>query len=378
MITSVSAILCSPEFLYFESIPGPLSEPTLRQRLAYFLWNGPPDTQSATEPVTASSQAMESMVNRMLDDPRRERFTAAFLDYWLDLRDINANTPDAELYPDYYLDELLTESSLRETRMFFDELIAKDLPVRNLVHSDFAFVNERLAEHYGLPTFEGVTPRRVVLPKDSPRGGLLTQASILRVTANGTTTTPVMRGAWIMERLIGVDIPPPPSGVTAVEPDTRGATTIREQLDKHRAIESCNACHAKFDPAGFALESFDVAGGWRDRYRSVGKEGERVKGYGKNGHAFKFRLAQPVDSSGTTLHGETFDDIRELKRLLASDERQLARNLVNRLIVYATGAPVSVSDRIEVEEILDRSAIRSYGVRTLIHEVSQSEIFRNK
>jgi len=163
-----------------------------------------------------------------------------------------------------------------------------------------------------------------------------------------------------------------------VEPDTRGATTIREQLDKHRAIESCNACHAKFDPAGFALESFDVAGGWRDRYRSVGKEGERVKGYGKNGHAFKFRLAQPVDSSGTTLHGETFDDIRELKRLLASDERQLARNLVNRLIVYATGAPVSVSDRIEVEEILDRSAIRSYGVRTLIHEVSQSEIFRNK
>ena len=177
---------------------------------------------------------------------------------------------------------------------------------------------------------------------------------------------------------MGLDIPPPPSGVAAVEPDIRGATTIREQLEKHRAVESCNACHAKFDPAGFALESFDVAGGWRDRYRALGDEGDPVEGIGKNGHRFRFKLAKPVECGGTLTGGESFADIRDLKRLLASDERRLARNLVNRLIVFATGAPVSFGDRREIEEMLDRAESRGYGVRTLIHEVALSDIFRNK
>ena len=131
-------------------------------------------------------------------------------------------------------------------------------------------LNERLAAHYGLPPVGGVALRRVALPADSLRGGLLTQASVLKVTANGTTTSPVLRGAWIMERILGKPPPPPPPGVPAVEPDTRGATTIREQLDKHRTVASCAACHAKIDPPGFALESFDVIGGWRDRYRALG------------------------------------------------------------------------------------------------------------
>lgn len=382
MISAVSAILCSPEFLYLDARPGSLPEHAFRQRLAYFLWNGPPQGDmlraSGWEDENERSPAIQKMVDRMIDDSRSEQFVNAFLDYWLDLREINANTPDAELYPDYYLDELLTESSVRETRMFFRELIDNDLPVRNLVDADFAFVNERLAQHYGLPGVEGVAPRRVELPDDSPRGGLLTQASVLRVTANGTTTSPVIRGAWIVERLMGVDIPPPPSGVAAVEPDTRGATTIREQLEKHRAAASCNACHARFDPVGFALESFDVAGGWRERYRAVGGDGEPVEGIGKNGHAFNFKLAQSVDCKGILLSGEAFDDVRGLKRLLASNERQLARNLLQRLIVYATGAPVSFGDRGEVEVMLDRAAGNEYGVRTLIHELVQSDLFRRK
>ncbi len=180
MISAVSAILCSPDFLYLDARPGLLSEQAFAQRLAYFLWNGPHGAASLrdAEPSLGETQLRET-VDRMLDDPRSNRFIHAFLDYWLDLRDINANAPDAELYPDYYLDELLTESSVRETRMFFRELIDKNLPVRNLVDADFAFVNERLAEHYGLPVFEGVEPHRVKLPKDSPRGGLLTQASVL-------------------------------------------------------------------------------------------------------------------------------------------------------------------------------------------------------
>lgn len=378
MIAAAAAILCSPEFLFLDFEPGRLSPAALERRLAYFLWNAPPQPEELLDRNADPSAAIPQAVERMLADPRREQFTNAFLDYWLDLRDINANTPDAELYPDYYLDELLTESSVLETRMFFNHLIEHDLPVRNLIASDFVMVNERLAEHYGLPPVEGVRLRRVELPEDSPYGGLLTQASVLRVTANGTTTSPVVRGEWVMERIMGVPISSPPSGIEAVEPEIRGATTIRDQLDKHRAIDSCNACHARFDPAGFALESFDVAGGWREHYRATGGSGERVSGFGKNGHAYKFRLGPPVDCSGTLLSGESFENVRELKQLLVSDERQLARNLLQQLIVYATGAAVGFSDRAEIEAMLDRAAARDYGVRTLIHEVVRSDMFRHK
>lgn len=376
MISTFSALFCSPDFLYFDEQPGRLSPSALRERLAYFLWNGPPDRQSDLQ--SAASEPYPEVVEQMLADPRSDRFVTAFLDYWFDLRDINANTPDSGLYPDYYLDELLTESSLLETRAFFRELIDRDLPARNLIDSDFVMVNESLAEHYRLPGVDGVSIRRVELPCDSVRGGLLTQASVLRVTANGTTTSPVVRGAWIMERLVGLDVPPPPSGVAAVEPDTRGATTIREQLELHREHETCNACHARFDPAGLALESFDVAGGWRESYRAIGGTGELADGIGKNGHAFEFSWAQPVDCSGVLSTGQPFSDIRELKKLILSDERQIARNLLHRLIVFATGAPVSFADRLEVEELLDRTAASDYGVRSLIHAVATAELFQHK
>ena len=181
-----------------------------------------------------------------------------------------------------------------------------------------------------------------------------------------------------MERILGEHIPPPPSGVEAVEPDTRGATTIREQLDLHRADESCNSCHVKIDPTGFALESFDIAGGWREQYRAVGEIGELVEGYGKNGHEFIFRIAEPVDSSGYLPTGDAFTDIDELKNLLVKDDRAIARNVVRQFLVYATGAPVTFSDRLHVEKILDRCEESEYGVRSLLHAVVQSELFAIK
>src|SRR5262249_54828809 len=162
---------------------------------------------------------------------------------------------------------------------YFAELVKRNLGSTNLVASNFDVLNERLANHYGIPGISGVDLRVVSLPSESVRGGFLTQASVLKVTANGTTTSPVKRGAWIMGRLLGNPPPPPPASVPAVEPDIRGATTIRDQLARHRTQPSCNACHRNIDPAGFALESFDVMGAWRERYRSVG-EGERVKGFG--------------------------------------------------------------------------------------------------
>ncbi len=403
MLAGYSAVLCSPGFVCREEKPGALDDYALASRLAYFLWNSPPD-----EPLRAAAarselrkpEVLRAQTDRLLADPRSRRFVNAFLDYWLDLRKAEATSPDATLYPDYYLDDLLVESAVEETQSFFAELVKANLPASNLVASDFAMLNERLAAHYDLatnakiadrsgesdgsagrdaatPLVEGVAIRRVQLPPESVRGGLMTQASVLKVTANGTTTSPVLRGAWIMERIIGKPPPPQPASVPNIDPDTRGATTIREQLAKHRSEENCALCHTKIDPAGFALENFDVLGGWRDRYRAVG-DGERVKGYGKNGLDYTFHLAQPVDGSGTLPGGGDFKNIGELKQLLLKDERQIARNLAKQLLVFATGAPVRFGDRPELEQILDHSSANHYAVRTLIHAIVQSSLFQNK
>lgn len=380
MLTAYAAVLCSPAFVTLQERPGPLDDYALASRLSYFLWNSEPDAklrELARQGMLHKPDVLQAQTERMLADAKSRRFVEAFLDYWLDLRKINNTSPDAALYNDYYLDDFLVESAADETYAFFTELLRSDLPVRNLVASDFVMINERLAAHYGIPGVKGAQIRRVPLPPDSVRGGLLTQASVLKVTANGTTTSPVLRGVWINERILGQRVPPPPAAVGAVDPDTRGATTIREQLAKHRTQASCNACHAKIDPAGFALESFDVFGGWRDRYRALG-EGEKAPGIGKNGQRFEFHYAQPVDPSGVLPDGRPFRDVRELKRLLLADERQLARNLVGQLIVYATGAPVNFSDRSQVEAILDRAAPKNYGVKSLIHAIIGSPIFQQK
>jgi hypothetical protein len=200
---------------------------------------------------------------------------------------------------------------------------------------------------------------------------------VLKVTANGTTTSPVLRGAWITERILGQPVPPPPPSVPAIEPDIRGATTIREQLAKHRSQPVCASCHAKIDPPGFALESFDIFGGWREKYRALG-QGERTPGFGKNGQPFIFHAAQPVDPSGQLADGRRFNDVRDLKRLLAQDERQIARNLVRQLVTYSTGAPVQFGDRPKVEAILDRAQPGNYGVKSLIQGIIASDLFRNK
>jgi hypothetical protein len=380
MIAGYTGVLCSPRLICLEETPGRLGDQALASRLSFFLWNTAPDDELralAAKGELHRPEVLRAQTNRLLNDPRSRQFVDAFLDYWLDLRKITSTAPDGTLYNDYYLDDLLTESAVEETQWFFSELLRGDLPSRNVVASDFAMLNERLADHYGIPGVEGVAIRRVKLPAESMRGGLMTQASILKVTANGTTTSPVIRGAWIMERVLGKPPPPPPATVPAVEPDTRGATTIREQLAKHRTQETCAACHAKMDPAGFALESFDVMGGWRDRYRALG-DGAPEKGIGKNGQRFTFHSGPPVDCSGELPDGRRFTDVRELKKLLLSDERQVARNLARQLIVYATGAPVRFGDRAKVEAILDRTATQQFGVRSLVHEIVQSELFLNK
>lgn len=381
MFAGYTAILCSPKFLCLEERLGQLEDAAIAARLSLFLWNSLPDAELrklAEDKKLSNKTILKEQVLRLLDDERSMQFVDAFLAYWLDLRKINDTSPDERLYPDYYLDDSLVDAALSETQLFFRELIRENLPARTLVDSDFAFVNERLAAHYQIPRIQGVGMRRVQLPPGSPRGGILTQASVLKVTANGTTTSPVVRGAWVNERILGIKTPPPPKSVPAVEPDTRGATTIRQQLELHRVDTSCKSCHSIIDPVGFALESFDVAGGWRDHYRSLGDKGDPIEGFGKNGQPFTFRQGPPVDASGNLPNGKSFSGIDQVKKLLIEEERSIAKNLLQQLAVYATGAPMRFSDRVEVNQILDRLAKDHYPVKSIITEIVTSHLFLSK
>ena len=271
------AILTSPDFLYHQStLPAAgnrLSPHGIAERLAFFLWNGLPDAallRLATEGQLRDPAVMRQQVDRMLADERSDRFLKEFLGSWLDLDLIDFTVPDEKLYPEH--DPLLQWSLTRETTAFFKKLIEEDLSATHIIDSDFAMVNERLAKHYDLPPVDGMHLRSVSLPADSVRGGVITQASVLKVTANGTTTSPVVRGVWMLERILGVHPSPPPPGIPAIEPDIRGAVTIRDQLEKHRSDAACASCHAKIDPPGMALECFDVIGGHRTRYRAINEE----------------------------------------------------------------------------------------------------------
>ena len=268
---------------------------------------------------------------------------------------------------------------LEETTRFFDEVLDRDLSVMTFLDADFTILNERLAKHYGIAGVSGQAFRKVTLPADNVRGGLLTQASILKVTANGTNTSPVLRGVWVREKLLGLSVPPPPDDVSAVEPDIRGATTLREQLAKHRNQSSCASCHDKIDPPGFALENFDPIGGWRDFYRTMG-EGRRP-GFSQSPFTFawiRYRLGLPVDASGATSAGQPFHDIRQYKRLLANQEAQVAKGLTEKLLTYATGRRLRFADRAAVDKIVDNVSQKEFGFRALIHEVVQSQVFRQR
>ncbi|MCR9295298.1 MAG: DUF1592 domain-containing protein [bacterium] len=372
--TAVVAVLCSPRFLYFQEPPGRLDGYALADRLAYFLTRTMPDDEllALAESGELSDPAtLRAETERLLSDAKFERFLADFCDNWLDLRDIDFTLPDSQMFPEY--DDFLRYSMPQETRRFLRELIENNEPIVNLVDSQFAMLNSRLAEHYDLPTVEGAHLRRVSLPAGSWRGGLLSQASILKVTANGTNTSPVTRGAWVMERILG-ETPPP--GVPGVEPDIRGAATLRELLAQHRNSVDCNACHQKIDPPGFALESFNPIGGFRTYYRSLG-EGERVSKT-VNGRKVAYRVGPSVDSSGLLPDLGSFTDFREFRQLLAGSPDKLATSFIEKILTFATGRSLGFSDREEIEQLVKQAEGSGFGMRDLIHLCVQSEIFQNK
>jgi hypothetical protein len=390
----LKAVLVSPRFLMLDADPGPLDGHALASRLSYFLWSTMPDADlfaAAAAGDLADPAKLRAQVDRMLAHPKARAFTRNFTDQWLELRQIDATTPDKQLYPEF--DEWLQVSMVRETREFFDELLRADLSVMSFIDSDWAMLNERLAGHYGLagedgrPLAEGLPLRRVMLPPGSRRGGVLTHGSVLKVTANGTTTSPVLRGAWLLDRILGAPVPPPPANVPAVEPDIRGATNIRDQLAKHRSLGQCASCHKKMDPVGFALESYDVIGGWRDRYRIVAEEGPKPtpgqgqgqgKGKPKGKGEPRYKLGPAVDAGDTLETGEAFRGIDEFKRLVLSRPEPVVRGLAEKLLVYATGHALEFADRDAIAAIVAEARREDYGLRSLVHAVVQSETFRNK
>lgn len=377
MLAGYKAFLASGDFIYVREPIKADDHFAIASRLSHFLTNSRPDAQLmdlAQNKKLRDPQTLRSETERLIASPGFDRFVKNFTDCWLSLRQIRRDDPDIRLFPEYRFDEYLVESMERETRTFFTSMIRDNLPASVLVQADFVFANDRLATHYQLPPLTGSAMRRVTLPKDSPLGGLLTQAAVLKVSANGTTTSPVVRGAWVMERLIGQPPPPPPASVPAVEPDIRGAKTIRDLLALHTKSKSCAGCHARFDPVGLALENFDILGGWRTHYRGL-EEGERITGIDRAGHSFSYTVATPVDTTGKLLDGRTFNNINDLKTLIAADPRQLARNLLHQFTIYATGTPVRFSDRPQIESLLNTCAKDGYRVRDLLHVLVQSRIF---
>jgi hypothetical protein len=298
-----------------------------------------------------------------------------FLGQWLKLRQIAATDPDRKLYPEF--SAYLQDSMVGETRAYFRELLEKNLAASYLVKSEFAMLNEKLAKHYGIDGVHGSQIRRVDVPADSARGPFLTQASILKITANGTTTSPVPRGAFVLSRLLGQPPDPPPANVPAIEPDVRGAKTIREQLDKHRADPACASCHVKMDPPGFALEAFDVIGGFRTRYRSIGEGDPAPRGNIDPFIGIGFRLGPAVDATGELPDGRKFHDAVELEKLLAAQPEKLLRNMAEQLLVYGTGREVLFADREEIEQVVAATQREGGGLRTLLHQVVQSSLFKS-
>ncbi|MBI5758066.1 MAG: DUF1592 domain-containing protein [Planctomycetales bacterium] len=412
MRVGLRAVLVSPHFLFLREKAGSenrtLDDFALASRLSYFLWSSmpdeelldlaakgaltgrkpgepagvsprttPPDRNSGDNAVRgltpAGSPVFRQQVERMLKDPKAKAFTTNFASQWLSLRNIDATMPDRMLYPEF--DDVLKVSSVKETLLFFDEVLKNDLSLTNFVASDFTMLNGPLAKLYGIPDVpDGLEFRKVSLPPVSHRGGVLTMASVLKVTANGTTTSPILRGAWVLDRILGTPPPKPTMDVEAIDPDIRGATTIRNQLEKHRTNAACASCHVKIDPPGFTLENFDVIGGWRDHYRSIG-DGEPVI---LNGRRVRYRNGPPVDAADVLPDGRRFQNIDEFKQLLLTDKDQLARALAEKLLAYATGAAPTAADQPEIDAIVAKIHDKNYGFRTLIHEIVQSTLFQNK
>jgi len=360
---AVQAVLCSPHFLFRSELdhegqadkPRDLNDFELATRLSYFLWSSMPDDelfQLAEAGKLKSPEVIEQQVRRMLADPKSLALVENFVGQWLELRSLDQRTPDREMFP-AYSDELRA-AMRRETELFVSSIIREDRSVLELLDANFTFVNEPLAKLYGISGVQGSEFQRVSLDA-SQRGGLLTQASILTITSNPTRTSPVKRGKWILENLLGTPPPPPPPDVPELDEkkDAATAKTLREKLELHLSNEACASCHERMDPLGFALENYDAIGAWRT------SDG-----------------GQPIDSKGQLPGGQTIGGAQELRQLLARERKeQFVECLTETLLIYALGRGLNYQDKCTIDQI--KAAVAKDGNRfsRLVVEIAKSQPF---
>ncbi|TWU58169.1 DUF1592 domain-containing protein [Rubripirellula reticaptiva] len=372
-LDALKLILCSPSFLYLSEIT-PEAETLLRpmdlaSRLSYAIWAAPPDDQLfkvAESGKLAESDELKNQITRMVADNRCDEFVNGFLDSWLNLRDIGNLPPPRNTMPEYYA-ENLPEPMKQEARLFFRSLLDENGSVMDFLNADYTFADKRLAKLYRLPEQDTLRLadgfQRVSLGKNIQRGGVLGMAGVLTVSANGVDTSPVTRGVWVLENILGITPPPPPDEVPAIDADVSGATTIRQRLAKHREDKTCYVCHRNIDPLGFALETFDPIGRWRDKYPKPSDKGTSAK----------------IDPSGKLPSGETYDNFANFKQvLLETRSEPFARNLIEKMLSYTTGRHMERTDQYEIDEILARVKADGYGLQTMVTEVLTSEIFRSR
>jgi mono/diheme cytochrome c family protein len=368
--TGLLAVLCSKDFFYLvegsaDRAGGRLNDWELASRLSYFLWSAPPDgplLEAARSGSLARPEILRSQVQRMLRDPRIERFASGFPRQWLRLSKVGMFPPDKKLYPDY--DEHLQKSMVQETTATFREVLFKNLSLREFLDADWTMLNARLAEHYGIPGVEGDDFRRVTLSPETHRGGLLTQASILSLTSDGTRHRPVHRGVWVSESILGRSPPPPPANVPPIEPTPAKSpkATLRMKLDAHKSDPNCAACHRKIDPLGFAFDAYDAIGRWRTVEVVRDGAGDNPK----------------VDASGELPDGRTFADAAGFKKLMREDVDKFNAAFVEKLATYALRRGMAVDDRATLADLARQSKAADYRLGAIVEALALSELFQKR
>lgn len=360
---AVQAVLVSPHFLFRVELdptnvkPGairPLNDYELATRLSYFLWSSMPDEQLfklAEAGKLKVPQILAQQVNRMLKDPKARALVEGFGEQWLTLRNLANFSPDPKRFPTW--NEDLRKAMLTETQLFFESIIKEDRSILEFLDADYTFVNEALAKHYGISGVTGEGFQRVKLTNEQ-RGGLLGQASILAITSNPTRTSPVKRGKWVMEQLLGTPPPPPPPNVPELEQQEGKLTgTLRQRMEQHRKDPLCASCHNQMDAIGFGLENFDAIGAWRTN------DGEG-----------------PVDPSGELPNGKSFKGPADLRKILKEQDRLFARNFTEKLLTYALGRGIEKYDRCNLDAMVDAVEKHNYKMSMIVHQIVKSEPFR--
>ena len=354
-----ASILCSPQFLYLKEKPGLLDDFAIASRLSYFLWSSMPDAklfELARAGKLHEPAELDRQIERMLKDPKAAAFIRHFTSAWLRLDKLGKMPPsggDYQFYKNLKVEPML----LKQVTTYFEDILTTNGRIAQFIDSDYTYMNQVLGKWiYRREDIRGARLRKVKL-NDPRRGGIFTQPGIMTATANGVDTSPVIRGTWVLENVLGTPPQPPPPDIEPLPTDTRGAATIRERLDLHRKNESCASCHAKIDPMGFAFENFDVVGRWRDRYRGVN---------------------EPIDTTSITTTGREIADIVDFKKMLKEREPRIVQCLTEKMLTYATGRRLEATDRGEINRIIRDLGKNQNRLRDLVHLVVKSDLFLNK